>query len=112
MPLIGFLINPVAGLGGTVGLKGSDGVAEKALMLGAVPRSGDRALLMLNQVRRKDILFFTCAGPMGEEILKKSRDIADKYHPPSCSGYNCCRYAGSVQAVSFGKRRSHRLLRR
>ena len=72
MPLIGFLINPVAGLGGTVGLKGSDGVAEKALMLGAVPRSGDRALLMLNQVRRKDILFFTCAGPMGEEILKKA----------------------------------------
>lgn len=69
---IGFLINPVAGLGGTVGLKGSDGVASEALKRGAVALSGERALLMLNRIRRTDILFLTCAGPMGEEILKKA----------------------------------------
>jgi len=69
---IGFLVNPVAGLGGTVGLKGSDGVSSQALELGAVPRSGDRALLMLNRLKRTDILFLTCAGPMGENVLKSA----------------------------------------
>ncbi len=44
-PLIfGLVVNPIAGLGGTVGLKGTDGpgtVAE-ALDRGAVPRAGER----------------------------------------------------------------------
>lgn len=41
---IGLLVNPIAGLGGAVGLKGTDGpgtVAE-ALARGAVPRAGER----------------------------------------------------------------------
>lgn len=80
---IGFLINPVAGVGGTVGLKGSDGVAGQALKRGAVARSGDRALQMLNRIRRSDLLFFTCSGPMGEDVLKKAGmlQIQVIYHP-------------------------------
>ena len=31
---IGLIINPLAGLGGPVGFKGSDGMAEQALALG------------------------------------------------------------------------------
>ncbi|GAB6174259.1 ATP-NAD kinase family protein [Paradesulfitobacterium aromaticivorans] len=43
---LGLIINPVAGIGGRVGLKGSDGaeVQQKALDLGAVSRSAQRAV--------------------------------------------------------------------
>ena len=83
MRRIGFVINPVAGLGGAVGLKGSDGVVAEALTRGAVPRSGERALLTLQQVRGKDLLFTTCSGAMGEEILKHVKTVCYKvvYHP-------------------------------
>ena len=34
---VGLIINPVAGLGGSVGLKVSSGLVEEALVRGAVP---------------------------------------------------------------------------
>jgi predicted polyphosphate/ATP-dependent NAD kinase len=37
MNRIGFLINSIAGMGGRVGLKGTDGVVDKATELGAPP---------------------------------------------------------------------------
>ena len=41
---LGLVVNPVAGLGGTVGLKGTDGpgMVAEALDRGAVPRAGER----------------------------------------------------------------------
>src|SRR5205823_12762856 len=43
MRRVGFIVNPIAGLGGRVGLKGTDGVAEQALAAGAKPTAPDRA---------------------------------------------------------------------
>jgi predicted polyphosphate/ATP-dependent NAD kinase len=50
---LGLIINPVAGLGGTVGLKGSDGaeIQKKALELGAIPQSEGRTVQALEGLR-------------------------------------------------------------
>jgi len=68
--MIGLIINPVAGLGGTVGLKGTDGLAERAVELGAVPQSETRALRMLTHLQRE---VCTCQGIMGAEAAEKAQ---------------------------------------
>jgi len=72
MILFGFIVNPFAGLGGAVGLKGSDGVAEEAFARGAVPKANDRARLALEILvpYRDKCRFITCAGDMGEHLLQ------------------------------------------
>lgn len=68
---IGFLINPIAGMGGAVGLKGTDGLAENALALGAEPHASERAQTCLHILfpEKNRILFFTAKGEMGEDAL-------------------------------------------
>lgn len=70
---LGLLVNPLAGLGGSVALKGSDGVAEEALARGAVPQAPVRAQAVLEQLLpwRDHIVVFTAAGAMGEEIATR-----------------------------------------
>ncbi len=50
---IGFIVNPVAGMGGRVGLKGTDGVAKEALAKGAQPVAPQRAVDFLNALKLK-----------------------------------------------------------
>ena len=50
MKKIGLIINPVAGMGGSVGLKGTDHVVEEALRRGAVPGSEKRAETALREL--------------------------------------------------------------
>lgn len=75
MKKIGFLINPIAGMGGRVGLKGTDnGIYRKALALGAKPVSADRARAALKSLSPEiasNILFYTCSGKMGENLLRE-----------------------------------------
>lgn len=49
---IGVVVNPIAGLGGRVGLKGTDGKVDEARALGAKPRSPARAVDALKSLRR------------------------------------------------------------
>jgi len=70
--LIGFLINPIAGMGGSVGLKGTDGVLEEAIKRGAKEISGGRARKFLKSIEGVEGLkFLTASGKMGEDILRE-----------------------------------------
>ncbi len=83
MKRIGFLINPVAGMGGAVGLKGTDGKTEEARRLGASPQAQFRAQITLAQFSRQTGLgFVTCSGSMGESALNEAgiRGIQVLYH--------------------------------
>ena len=79
MRRIGFLINPIAGMGGSVGLKGTDGNADEARRRGALPHAQDRAAVTLRLLSNStDLCFITCSGGMGESALQECR-IPD-YH--------------------------------
>ncbi len=67
--LIGFVINPIAGMGGRVGLKGTDEVLEEAIKRGAKPIAAKRAREFLKNLKG-DIEFITASGKMGEDVLK------------------------------------------
>ena len=70
---VGVVINPIAGLGGRVGLKGSDGpdIIEKAIALGGKPESPLRAGKALEQLLeiKDEIDIITYGGEMGENVL-------------------------------------------
>ena len=71
MRRIGFVVNPLAGMGGSVGLKGTDGNAAEARARGALPAAGKRAKAALEALAGvPDLFFVTCSGAMGEDILK------------------------------------------
>lgn len=71
--VVGLIINPFAGLGGSVALKGSDGKAtrEKALALGAQPKAQQRTRQALEVLTpyAEHISFVTCANAMGADVL-------------------------------------------
>jgi predicted polyphosphate/ATP-dependent NAD kinase len=70
---IGFLVNPVAGMGGSVGLKGTDGrdIQEEAVRRGASRGSPARASVALRSLKECDLdaEILTCRGEMGEAEL-------------------------------------------
>ncbi|MCK5562120.1 MAG: ATP-NAD kinase family protein [Thermoplasmata archaeon] len=68
---LGFLINPIAGMGGAVGLKGTDGVLAEALNRGAQPLASERATKALVNFQDLELEILTCSGPMGEAVLKE-----------------------------------------
>jgi len=74
MVRIGLLVNPDAGLGGRLGLKGSDGQADFARSQGAEDRAGPRVRDSLKHFTRihknqSDIEWFTSEGRMGTDWI-------------------------------------------
>ena len=89
---LGLIVNPVAGIGGRVGLKGSDGleIQQRAYELGAVSESQNRTIQTLERLLpiQNTIELFTYPKEMGEEAAR------------SC-GFNP-QIIGHIQQIIFG----------
>ncbi|WP_436343072.1 ATP-NAD kinase family protein [Natronorubrum sp. FCH18a] len=72
MESLGVVVNPIAGMGGRVGLKGTDGKLEEARRRGAEPRAPDRAREALRALHRRapDLTVYTAADVMGERAVR------------------------------------------
>ncbi|MEM2868852.1 MAG: ATP-NAD kinase family protein [Thermoplasmata archaeon] len=94
MKKIGLIVNPIAGMGGRVGLKGTDGVSGEALRRGASPVAPGRAISTLRALReardiyaaKVDVKWLTAGGPMGESELLEAGwqpgEFEVVYRPP------------------------------
>ena len=70
--ILGLIVNPVAGMGGSVGLKGTDGdLHKKAKKMGAEPVTPKRTLEFLTHMKSKDMIYMLVApGGMGDDCVK------------------------------------------
>ena len=91
MVRLGLLVNPDAGLGGRLGLKGSDGQAEIARSKGAQDRSGPRMRAMLDHLITisKDnldgIQWYVSKGRMGTDWISPAISSLEVIHSSSSS---------------------------
>ncbi|WP_459193998.1 ATP-NAD kinase family protein [Halosimplex sp. J119] len=72
MRRIGVVVNPIAGMGGRVGLKGTDGKVDEARERGAEPRAPERARAALDALAEtnSEVEVFAFAGVMGADAAR------------------------------------------
>jgi len=73
---LGVLVNPIAGMGGRVGLKGTGGVVDEAIRRGATPVAPGRAIEFLQALSplvqgNSRIKLIVCPQQMGEDIAQE-----------------------------------------
>lgn len=85
---VGLIVNPIAGMGGRVGLKGTDGAdaLREALELGAVPEAPAKTVRALEKLVpiKAELLVVTAAGDMGETAAQQLGFATEVvYRPPA-----------------------------
>jgi predicted polyphosphate/ATP-dependent NAD kinase len=101
---IGVIVNPVAGLGGRVGLKGSDGaeIQRRARALGAEPRAQARAVEALRRLQRlPGLRILAYPGEMGEDAVRAAGlepEVIGRIVPGETSAADTRRAAREMQA--------------
>jgi len=113
---VGFVMNPVAGMGGRVGLKGTDGKVAEAVARGAEPRAPDRARRALERLAAvvPETTVSTAADPMGERLVGETGfdpfrvvdpfagDPAAEHEPPGATETTAAHTARVVEAFAGG----------
>ena len=82
---IGVVVNPVAGMGGRVGLKGTDGKVQEARERGAEPRAPERAERALSRLYdiAPEAELLTWGDPMGASVARAAGFDPDVLGAPS-----------------------------
>lgn len=85
MRRVGVVVNPIAGMGGRVGLKGTDGKVAEARKRGAQPRAPDRAREALDALAKADptVEVLAAPGQMGENLARDAGFDPDIVDVPS-----------------------------
>ncbi|MHA1444159.1 MAG: ATP-NAD kinase family protein [Candidatus Hodarchaeales archaeon] len=84
MKRIGFIINPIAGMGGKVALKGTDGkeILQEAIRRGATPITIHKAKLFFEGIVKlslnEELEFIVPQGEMGEKLFLENPVLAKK----------------------------------
>ncbi len=117
---LGLIVNPIAGIGGRVGLKGSDSldIQKRARMLGAVPLAGERAASALELLLplSKNIELLVPPYEMGETVARRcgfSPQVIQTSGLPnkSITPFRTGRGEGGEETTPEDTRRSARIMR-
>ncbi|MEO7587582.1 MAG: NAD(+)/NADH kinase [Arachnia sp.] len=104
--VIGLLINPIAGIGGPAGLKGSDGAAVQAAALtrGATARAQERAVRALRVLAHEHpgTTILTAAGAMGADAVAEAGLVARVVHTPEAPTRGCDSTRAAAALVESG----------
>lgn len=112
MRTIGFVCNPIAGMGGRVGLKGTDGVVEEARRRGAEPRAPDRARAALESLHRHapGTALITYGDPMGATIAREAGFDPEAVGHPTVSDESATETATTDTSAENTREAVHRFV--
>ena len=102
---LGLVVNPLAGIGGAVALKGSDGeaIVDEALNRGAIPRALQRVGIFLHELRpyADHITWYCWGGAMGEDSLQEAGFTAQVcgHCPATSAAADTCEAAREFKAL-------------
>lgn len=105
MKIIGLIVNPIAGMGGRVGLKGTDGkeILDKALKLGAIKEAPSKSIKALEKLKplNEEMLILTSSGDMGENQCRTLGFTYDVVH----NSNNITNFSDTLKAAKIMEER-------